>query len=160
MIFSQREKTLELMRGNAAAADFLETIVEVLHFWDDLIDRDKVIEDEAIHEAFYKLLIALPRNSFYREHFVVLNTILMNAITNWHVANKFEREGGEYEQRIAYILRSSYVDLVTNAALIVGGPDYGRQVGEEIRRYAHKETYEGYLANLQQETAARAAQKG
>ncbi len=160
MIFGQREKTIELMRGNVAAADFLELIVGLLHFWDDLIDRDKPVTDEAINTAMFEMLITLPRNGFYREHFHSLNPILLNAITNWHVANKFEREGGEYEQRIAYILRSSYVDLVTNSALIIGGPDYGRQVGEQIRRYAHKETYEGYLANLHNEVAARDAQKG
>lgn len=159
MIFGAREQTIELMRGNVAAADFLEMIVELLHFWDDLIDRDKVLADEQINDAMYALLITLPRNPFYVAHFPVLNPILANSITNWHVANKFEREGGEYEQRIAYILRSSYVDLVTNAALIVGGPAWACKVGEEIRRYAHKETYDGYLVNLEQERNAREAQK-
>lgn len=160
MLLGSRERTVALMRGNLAAADFLEMIVDLLHFWDDLIDRDKEVDDEKINDAMFALLITLPRNQFYMGNFTVLNPILANSITNWHVANKFEREGGEYEKRIAYILRSSYVDLVTNSALIVGGPGWARSVGEEIRQYAHKETYEGYLVNLDQERTARDAQKG
>jgi hypothetical protein len=158
-IFSERDKTLQLMKGNKAAADFVELIVDVLHFWDDLIDRDKPLSDELINRVMLDALVTLPRNAFYRAHFDTLNTVLMNSITNWHVATKFERTGDEYRERIAYILRSSYVDMITTAALIVGGPSYAVEVGEEIRLYAHSETWGGYLVNLRNETKARAAKE-
>jgi hypothetical protein len=155
-------RTLELMRGNRQATDFIELIVEVLHFWDDLIDRDKVVSDADINDKMFKLLVTLPRNPFYLANFTTLNPVLVNAITNWHVANRMERaeQPDDYQLRIAYILRSSYVDLITQSALIVGGPDWAVNVGEQIRLYAHKETYEGYLDNLTNEFAARNAQKG
>jgi hypothetical protein len=164
MIFGpdQQGRTLELMRGNRSAVDFIELIVEVLHFWDDLIDRDKVLSDADINDKMFKLLVTLPRNQFYIQNFTVLNPILVNAIMNWHVANRFERteQPDEYKLRIAYILRSSYVDLITQSALIVGGPEWAVQVGEQIRLYAHKETYEGYLGNLNNEFAARQSAEG
>lgn len=155
MIFDTYEECLALVKGDRAAADFIHCAVDVLHFWDDLVDRDKVLSDDAVNQAMHKALIVLPRNPFYAQNFSVLNTVLMNSITNWMVANKFERDGGEYERRIAYILRSSYVDLITSAALIVGGPVWAVEVGGKIRHYAHKETYEGYLSNLQKEQKTR-----
>jgi hypothetical protein len=158
-IFCEQGKTLALMKGNRAAADFVEAIVRVLHFWDDLIDRDKPLDDGTINRAMLDALVTLPSNPFYRAHFDRLSAVLMNSITNWHVATKFERTGDEYRERIAYILRSSYVDLITTAALIVGGPEYAIEVGEEIRVYAHKETWGGYLINLRAEKAARAAKE-
>jgi len=159
MIFDTQGKALELMRGNRAAADFIETAVKVLHFWDDLIDRDKPLDDAAINRAMLDALVVLPRNPFYRANFETLSSVLMNSITNWHVATKFERTGDEYRRHIAYILRSSYVDLITTSALLVGGPDYAVQVGEQIRLYAHQETWTGYLANLATETTAREAKE-
>lgn len=163
MIFStdQQGKSLELMRGNRAAADFIELIVELLHFWDDLVDRDHALTDDTINDKMFKLFVTLPRNPFYAGNFATLNPVLVNAITNWHIANRFERtEHSEYKLRIAYIVRSSYVDLITQSALLVGGPDWAVEVGEQIRLYAHKETYEGYLSNLNTEITARQAQKG
>jgi hypothetical protein len=162
MIFGNQQKTLEIMRGHQGAADFIELIVELLHFWDDLVDRDHPVTDDTINDRMFKALITLPRNPFYMSNFSVLNTVLMNAITNWHVANKFERDhpDDEYRMRIAYILRSSYVDLITTSALLVGGTAWAIEVGEMIRLYAHKETYEGYLDNLKQETTTRHAQNG
>ncbi|GJH00209.1 hypothetical protein [Paraburkholderia terrae] len=159
MIVSNEGDTLALMKGNRAAADFVELIVRVLHFWDDLIDRDKPLDDAAINSAMLEALVTLPRNAFYRAHFDTLNTVLMNSITNWHVATKLERSGDEYRERIAYILRSSYVDLITTAAQIVGGPTYAIEVGEGVRLYAHKETWGGYLMNLRNETKAREAKE-
>lgn len=158
-IFSEKGKTLELMKGNRAAADFIELIVDVLHFWDDLIDRDKPLPDELINRVMLDALITLPRNPFYRANFDPLNTVLMNSITNWHVATKLERSGDEYRERIAYILRSSYVDMISTAALIVGGPSYATEVAEQIRLYAHSETWGGYLVNLRNETKAREAKE-
>jgi len=159
MIFSTKKETLELMRGNQAAADFIELAVEVLHFWDDLIDRDHDLLPEVINDRMFKALVTLPRNPFYVEHFATLSVVLVNAITNWHIANKMESGSNEYELRIAYILRSSYVDLVTTAAGLVGGMEWAVEAGELVRLHAHKEQYEGYKLNLQLEKAERSARE-
>jgi hypothetical protein len=161
MIHFPVERTAEaftpVMLGNKAAAQFLADMVEVLHVWDDLIDRDKPVDPNQIHAAFMKALITLPRNEFYMANFAHLNAILVNAISNWHIANKLEADAQEYELRIAYILRSSYVDLVTQCAMLVGGPDYARELGYAARKVAHKEGWDNYLKNLHAEFEARAA---
>ena len=159
MIFADKQQTLDLVKGNKHAADFIELIVTILHFWDDLIDKDKALSDTEINAHMFNVLVTLPRNPFYAANFSALNVILTNSITNWQVANRLEREGDEYEKHIAYILRSSYVDLITHAGLLVGGPEWAQYVGHKIRCHAHAEGYEGYLSNLEAEQSARAAKE-
>lgn len=144
-----------MLLGNVSAAQFITLVIEALHIWDDLIDKDKQVQDAAINDVFYSLFVVLPRNEFYKQHFSYLNPILVNAITNWHIANQMERQGDDYQLRIAYILRSSYVDLTTQCAVLVGGLEHGVDIGFRNRLFAHKETWEGYLINLDNEQQAR-----
>lgn len=152
---ARREVLLGYVLGNEPAAQFLDLMWDVAHTWDDLIDGDKAVAPAKINQIFIDLLMRLPRNPFYAKHFDYLNPIIANSFTNWQVATELERGTGEYEQRIAYILRSSYVDLVVQCALLLGGTEYAVKVGTDIRKLAHAETWEGYQQNLAAEAAAR-----
>jgi hypothetical protein len=144
------------VRGNEAALEFLRRIAGVLHIWDDLIDRDKKVLDADICGAFTDALITIPSNPFYRAHQDVLLPILANAINNWRIATSLERsEKTVSDLKIAFIIRSSYVDLLTMSALLIGGGDWAAEVGVEVRRWAHQEGFQGYLDNLAAEEAAR-----
>lgn len=143
--------------GHPGAIALLEGIVKALHLWDDLIDADKPLSDDDVNRAFWFMLIDLPRNQFYSDNFYLLNPILMVAIQNWHAANKMERHGDDDDKRIAFILRSSYVDLITQSALITGGAAWAETITPEIRRFTHSEGYPAYLENLRIETEARGA---
>ena len=149
------EQLLRWMKGDKSAVEYVELVCDIAHVWDDLIDRDKNVSDDKISKTFFDALIRLPRNTFYRKNFDHLNSVLMNAISNWQIATKLEREGGDYETSIAFVLRSSYIDLITQAAMLCGGSKWACHVGEEARRITHNETYEGYLKNLKKEKKAR-----
>lgn len=151
--FFDQALALHWMRGNATAVDFLRSAFHVAHFWDDLIDRDKQISDAQVNGAMFQALVFLPRNPFYQAHFHDLNAVLANAITNWQVATQLERNGGVNGKRAAYVLRAAYVDLVTHSALLIGGMDWARDVGVEVRQLA--EPYGEYLTNLAAEQAER-----
>lgn len=148
---------LRWMKNDKSAVEYIELVCDIAHKWDDLIDKDKVLDDDSINKLFFDILIKLPRNSFYRKNFDHLNSVLMNAISNWQIATQMEREGGGYETSIAFILRSSYVDLITQAALLCGGNQWACKVGSEARAITHSETYEGYLKNLDLEKKARSS---
>lgn len=143
-------------RGDEDAVNFLNDMIDALHFYDDLIDRDQQLSNDNIHDSFWKLLITIPRNKFYTNNFDLLNPILVNAICNWKCANKFEEGDDEYELGIAYILRSSYVDILTMTALITGGREWADECAPQIRKHTHKETLDGYKINLEKEKKARA----
>lgn len=142
-------------RGNEHATNFLMDMVGVLHVWDDLIDRDKPVPPEAVNAAFETMLVSIPNNPFYRQNFSALNPVLVCAINNWHVANILEQGECEEDLRIAFISRSSYIDLITQVAYIVGGGDWVREIGPHIRRFAHSEGWDGYQRNLKAEKSAR-----
>lgn len=149
-----------ITRGDAAAAEFLEVVTQIAHAWDDIVDRDKPFDAEAVHRAFFSALVVLPRNTFYTTHFGLLNPVLISAINNWRVANELEAGEDEDSLRIAFISRSSYCDLVTQTAFILGGTLWVREVGPAIRRFVHQEGWESYQTDLAAEKAARSMAPG
>lgn len=140
--------------GNAEAATFLRTACHLAHFWDDLIDHDRSVPDAEVHDAMWAAMVTLPRNRFYRANFDDLNPVLCVAVTNWRAANEMERTDSDDDKRIAFIIRSSYMDLITHTALLCGGQDHARQVALVARRACHGETYDGYRAALTEQFVA------
>lgn len=140
---------------NADAGAFLAQIVSILHFWDDLIDKDHKLSDRTINDMFELMLIFLPRNRFYMANFDMLNPILISAIQNWHLANTIERSEIRESYNISFIIRSSYVDIITMTAYLLGGQDFAQEIGMSIRLLAHKEGMTTYVSELSREAKAR-----
>jgi hypothetical protein len=149
----------EFLRGNIEAVQFVVRVFRALHIWDDLIDRDKALTDDEINSVFWDLLVVLPTDPFYIRNIALLNSTLVNAIINWHIANKLEREGDEKDKSVAFVLRGAYIDILSAAAFIVGGMQWVQEVGPAIRRWAHEETFDEYMVNLAKECEARDANK-
>lgn len=139
---------LSVSRGDQSAAEFLSVVFDVAHVWDDLIDKDVDVADDAIDRAFFHALVTLPRNPFYAKHFDLLNPLLLAGMNNWHVANELEKSGTEEDLRIAFISRSGYIDLITQVAFLVGGSAWVREAGPAIRRFVHQEGWQAYLDSL------------
>lgn len=142
------DRLTQWLRGNQPAIEFIDKITTCLHCWDDLIDRDTAISSDALHRTFWDLCIALPRNTFYNANFSILNGVLQQAILNWHIANEMELSGDDLDAQIAFILRSSYIDLVTASAWIIGGERWAIQVGREARRLTSSEGFALYRTRL------------
>ncbi len=152
--FKSSEEAFEfVLKGHRDAVAFATILCGILHLWDDLEDRDKPIAREDIHTAMYSALVVLPRNAFYQDHFAELNPLVDSAIINWHTANIFERQGDDADKHIAFIIRSAYCNIVLAAARIVGGYQWVRSVAPALRRFWHKEGFEGYLSNLAKQFA-------
>jgi hypothetical protein len=123
----------EWLRGNADAITFIRQIHEIAEVWDDLIDKDKPVCDSAINGAFYRALIGLPRNAFYREHFALLNPVMEAAILDWFTANDLEHRREGDDLHTAYVLRCGAQALTVMAARIIGGVEWARRVNLELR---------------------------
>ena len=151
-----RQLALEASVGNHAAAAWLYQVVEALHLWDDLIDKDRELADDHIDHVFRLMLVEMPRNPFFQAHAANLVPVLVMAIQNWKVANSVERgQESDVSLECAFVIRSSYVDLVTMVATICGGDTHGVEVAKRVRALAHKEGFAKYVTNLQAECAAR-----
>ena len=153
MVWSDDYKALVMgwVRGHQSAYDFLETFFTVAHLCDDLTDRDTLVSTAQMQEGFAKALIDLPRNVFYQAHFALLNGAIQVAYLNWQIANRLEQTESDHAKTVAFILRSSYTDLITLCAWIVGGTDWAIQVGYESRLHASREGLATYLAHLAKE---------
>lgn len=144
-----------VLRGNASAVEFFLTIRDVLHFWDDLIDRDQPITPDDIHRSLFAALVTLPSNAFYRQHQASLMPVLINAIGNWRAANVFESRDDRRELELAFVIRSDYANLLVQAAYLIGGVDWMVEVTPLIRSMWTSEGMAEYLKNLEAERTAR-----
>jgi hypothetical protein len=153
---TRHELILLAVNNNKEAADFYLNIFDALHFWDDLIDRDKVLVDSEINGIMLSLLLKIPGSSFFRKNEALLMPILVNSIKNWQIANQLERNPkDENDLIIAFILRSSYIDLLTCCLHLFFSPEKQIEIGCEIRRFTSSEGFDGYLKNLDAEKQAR-----
>ena len=59
---------LRWMRGNASAVDFLRSAFDVAHFWDDLADKDQILDDARSMPPCSRRWSCC-RAAFYRLHF-------------------------------------------------------------------------------------------
>ena len=139
------------LKGHEQAQACIETLFEIVHVCDDLTDRDATLTTARVQEAFQKALIELPRNPFYVANFALLNGALQVAYLNWQIANRMEVSMSPTVLPLAFVLRSSYTDLITLCASILGGTDWAIQVGYESRLHASQEGLEHYTVNLRLE---------
>jgi len=152
---SLHQKISQALLGHIQAIDLFVLIRDVLHFWDDLIDKDKAVPDADINQSMFKALVAIPGNSFYREHQDKLLPVLTNAIANWHTANQFEQTADRDRLEQAFVIRSDYANVLIQMAYLVGGYDWMIQVTPMIRAMWTTENFSAYLSNLQRERAAK-----
>lgn len=143
------------LKGYQPAIDYFLLVRDVLHFWDDLIDKDRHLGDADINAAMFKALVLLPQNSFYLQCKDSLQPILVNAIANWQAANQFEAGDDERLLQVAFITRSDYANLLIQCAYLVGGYAWMNEVTPLIRSMWTKEDFAEYLSNLKREREAR-----
>nr|WP_299241368.1 hypothetical protein [uncultured Halomonas sp.] len=146
---NERQFLIEALRGNASAVNFCETLFRATHVIDDLIDKDRSVNDGDIFRTFWDCLFELPVNPFYRQHEPYLRPILANGFQDWWDSVKLERAGDAHARTLSFVLRDSLTSVVVQCAYLVGGYDWMQQVSEAIRRHAHEDTLEQYMTDLQ-----------
>ena len=139
----------EMCWGHAGATEFCLLLLQMMSVYDDLIDGDFVPAKD-LHMAFEIGLLHLPRNPFYRQQFDALAPYIISAIRNWRIANELEdRNETSEDLRIAFVLRSSYVDVFTTVALLLHGKEEAIDWGVKLRRAVADETYVAYKREME-----------
>ena len=150
------QKIFTALKGNVHAVECFFLLRDILHFWDDLIDKDHAVPPEGVHSAMFKALVELPSNPFYQRFGDQLRPVLVNAIANWRAANQFETSGDNRRLQLAYVIRSDYANILIQMAYLVGGRDWVMEVTPSIRDVWTSEDFNDYLVNLGKEQFARA----
>jgi len=138
------------------ALSLMQDLLFICARWDDLVDRDMVLIDKDIHELM-ETTIGLATQPFYVAYFAQLYPLIQNAIRNWKVSLAMEREcgGNELALHNAFILRSSYIDILGACATILKGKAWGEQVLLEARLFNSREGFELYKRTLEREQEVR-----
>lgn len=147
---TDQEFMLMAFKDNRSAVDFVLMIARVADVWDNLIDKDNPVSDEAINSAFWLLAVEMPGNAFYREYIDDLRPVMATGILNWMAATRMERDETLPHRaiEIAHVIRYSIADVVMMVALICGGPEWAAQVGPELRMRSQRSDLNEYINSL------------
>lgn len=148
-----REHLLHAYKGDAAAVDLVLAIAEISHTWDDLIDRDKPVDDARINRAFTLALLELPRNPFYLQHRDELLPVMTTGALNYLTANEYEKQDDAEAHALAHVLRYGIADLVLFVAYLIGGQEWAQSVAPELRKLSQKDSLENYLSEIRRKHA-------
>lgn len=136
------------LKGDEDAIQFCEAVFRASQILDDLVDRDRPVPPRAVEDMAMIMFSVIPRNPFYRKYQPELQSYLETALMYWIDANRLETQG-EAGRRLAFVFRDIIGGLANKCALLVGGPDWWREVSLDIhRRGSHDEPYEEYARNL------------
>lgn len=140
------EKLLYFLKGDRDALAFLVDLMYVVHLWDDLIDKDKDRSDFEINEAFRILMVDIPGNPFYIRFGSHLRPLLQNMILQWLDANVLEK-ASDHDKHMAYMLRSSPLQVMNYCAFLIGGPVWYEDVGPNMRRI-YEESLDDFMGEM------------
>lgn len=118
---------LEWFGGNQDALNMYRMFVDLSHTWDDLVDKDKDVSEEATNEAFAIALVYLPANPFYRSIQDAILPMWLTVISAYQTANKFERDKDPHGLEIAHTLRYATGSIVAYAMHVCLGAAKARE---------------------------------
>lgn len=140
-----RDEKLREWVGDPQAIAFFNAFGDACELFDDVIDKDKPIEDAHAIRVLFSLLTELPLNPFFEQWKRQLIPIIVTGINAWLDANDLEK-GSENDKVFSYVLRDWYVELLSFVIYVTKGRDYMRSKSLEIRQfYTHHETLPQYL---------------
>ena len=128
------KELFNLLKEDMNAMEMCFDLIYCGHFWDDLIDKDKVRTDEEIDQCFTAMLGRLPRNLFYQEHIRDLAPLMMSTVLQWKDANKLEAKGNLSERNMAFMLRNMLIQVVGFCIFLIGGEEWYAEAGEKFQR--------------------------
>ena len=136
----------ELLCHNADAVALYLHVARWSHTYDDLVDKDKPVSQEALHVFVWRMMFDIPLNPFFLTHQSVFRPLLMTGILNWIAANQMEASGEEEQLRIAHVIRYSVGDVLFAAMVLTGGIAHARLNAARARLMIQDETWLHYAA--------------
>jgi hypothetical protein len=144
-----RNQKLAEWVGDPHAIAFILICSDACELFDDLIDKDKPLEETHVVRVLFSLFTELPVNPFFDAYKHQLIPVMITGINAWLDANALER-GTENDKVFAYVLRDWYMEIICFVIYLLRGRAYMRQTSLEVRHFfTHHETLEAYREKLQ-----------
>ena len=135
---------LEWFGGNEYALHMYRMLVDLVHTWDDLIDKDREVSEQEINNAFLIALVYMPSNPFYRQIQDSVMPMWVTVLSAYEVANKFERDKDAHGLEIAHNLRFAAGHVVSYMVQVCVGYEKSREIMPEIWKAIVDERFDDY----------------
>jgi len=135
---------LEWFGGNEDALAFCYMLRDLSHTWDDLIDKDREVSDQAINHAFSICLMYMPMNRFYQAIQPAILPMWVTVVSAYQTANKFEKDKDEHGVEIAHGLRYATGHIISYAMHVCVGPEKAAEYLPEAWKQIMCERYDEY----------------
>ena len=139
---------LEWFGGNQDALNMYHMFVDLAHVWDDLVDKDRPVAEDAINNAFLICLVYLPANPFYQQIQAAVLPMWLTVVSAYQTANKFEQDKDEHGLEIAHTLRYAAGNIIAYAVHVCVGPEKAKEVLPEMWKTVVAERYADYKAEV------------
>lgn len=135
---------LEWFGGNQDALNMYRMFVDLLHTWDDLVDKDKPKTEQEINNAFLIALVYLQANPFYKSIQEQVLPMWLTVVSAYETANKFEKDKDEHGIEIAHTLRYAAGHIVAYAIHVCVGQEKAKEYLPEVWKNMVFERFEEY----------------
>lgn len=122
----------KIFQGNTVAIELMLMVMNCLHLWDDLIDKDKPVKDSSINDVFFFMMTDLAANRLWTPNMACL---MRQVYFKWQAANKIERYNQGDMLAKAWMLRASCYDLFIMMADQLYGAEWAEQVAFVVYEY-------------------------
>ena len=139
-----QEGKLEWFGGNEHALQMFRMFGDLLHIWDDLVDKDKERTEEEINHAFAIALVYLPANPFYKSIQEQIMPMWLTVISAYQVANHYQNSKDEHGIEIAHGLRYAAGNIIAYAMHVCVGPVKAQEYLPEVWKVIIPERFEDY----------------
>lgn len=122
---------------------------QVCEVFDDLVDKDKPVEDRELTDILHTVFVRMPLNPFFERYKLQLCPVVAVGINSWLDANWLEKSGKHTDRVRAFTLRDRYMDVLTVILEITRGWEWLREHSLEIRAFfSHSESFAEYDSAL------------
>lgn len=135
---------LEWFGGNHDALLLYRMFVDLLHTWDDLVDKDQKVSEEEINNAFMIALVYMPLNPFYKRIQDQIMPMLLMVLSAYETANKFEKDKDEHGIEIAHNLRYSIGHIVAYIVHVCVGKEKAKEFMPDVWKSIVFERFDDY----------------
>lgn len=139
---------LEWFGGNQDALNMANLFADLLHTWDDLVDRDKPVSEVQVNQAFLTCLVYLPANPFYRHIQDQILPMWLTVVSAYETANHFERTKDPHGVEISHTLRYAAGNILAYAMHVCLGPDRAREYLPDMWKAAVFERFDPYREEI------------
>ncbi|TQE98719.1 MAG: hypothetical protein FKY71_12315 [Spiribacter salinus] len=144
----ERNRKLREWVQDDDAVELILAWSDAAEFFDDVVDRDKVIPYEKTARVLFNAFTEVPINPFFERFKYQLIPVLITGINAWLDSNELEK-GTQNDRVFSYVMRDYYMEIVPFVVYLTRGKKVMRQLSIEIREFfTHHEDLSQYLGEL------------